>query len=285
MSIANSFVGSTALSWRVAPDRPRHWADQRRISHTRESRRRRAGRRSCAIMRMVSLRWTCLSFRQSLFDCCGLLIMGHGRRQLARRHITANGGLESQSTDCSLWLGADPGQHPGQRLRCEPDPQDAPSVSMVRKPLCPKRLFERHYRVCRAFCGRDTVHFQETAVISPCGASVPLSDRLLSTLPQENGLLFPGEREGKPLSNMAMLQTLKRLGRIDITIYGFRSTFRDWAAEQTSFPNHVVEMALAHTIGNKVEAPIAEVTCSRSVLDSCWHGQSTRRGSTRLQIK
>ena len=44
------------------------------------------------------------------------------------------------------------------------------------------------------------------------------------------------------------------MGRGDLTVHGFRSTFRDWAAEQTAHPNHVVEMALAHTIGNGVEA-------------------------------
>lgn len=86
---------------------------------------------------------------------------------------------------------------------------------------------------------------------------VPLSDyviKLLAALPQENDFLFPGERCGKPLSNMAMLQTLNRLDRSDVTVHGFRSTFRDWAAERTNFQNHVVEMALAHTIGDKVEA-------------------------------
>jgi integrase len=86
---------------------------------------------------------------------------------------------------------------------------------------------------------------------------VPLSDyvvELLAALPQTSNFLFPGERDGKPLSNMAMLQTLNRLGRSDVTVHGFRSTLRDWAAERTNFPNHVVEMALAHTIGNKVEA-------------------------------
>lgn len=51
-----------------------------------------------------------------------------------------------------------------------------------------------------------------------------------------------------------MAEVLKRMGRLDITVHGFRSTFRDWAAEQTSYPNHVVEMALAHVVGNKVEA-------------------------------
>ena len=64
---------------------------------------------------------------------------------------------------------------------------------------------------------------------------------------------FP-RRKGKPLSNMAMLAVLKRMGRDDLTAHGFRSTFRDWAAERTNFPREVVEMALAHAIENKVAA-------------------------------
>jgi len=66
--------------------------------------------------------------------------------------------------------------------------------------------------------------------------------------------VFPGGKPGKPLSNMAMTEVLRRMGRGDITVHGFRSTFRDWAAERTNFPNEVVEMALAHTIGDKTEA-------------------------------
>jgi integrase len=62
--------------------------------------------------------------------------------------------------------------------------------------------------------------------------------------------VFPGGRAHKPLSSMAFLMMLRRLNRTDITAHGFRSTFRDWAAERTAFPNEVVEMALAHTIGN-----------------------------------
>lgn len=68
------------------------------------------------------------------------------------------------------------------------------------------------------------------------------------------GPVFCGQLAGKGLSNMAMLAVLRRMGRGDLTIHGFRSTFRDWAAEVTSYPGEVVEMALAHTIGNKVEA-------------------------------
>lgn len=53
---------------------------------------------------------------------------------------------------------------------------------------------------------------------------------------------------------MALLMTLRRMGRGDLTAHGFRSTFRDWAAEMTAYPGNVVEMALAHAIGSKVEA-------------------------------
>jgi len=66
--------------------------------------------------------------------------------------------------------------------------------------------------------------------------------------------VFPGRKAGKPLSNMALLALLKRMKRADLTAHGFRSTFRDWAAEQTTYPREVAEMALAHAIGDKVEA-------------------------------
>ena len=86
---------------------------------------------------------------------------------------------------------------------------------------------------------------------------VPLSDgalEILRALPREdnNPRVFIGPRKGG-LSNMAMASVLHRMGRDAITVHGFRSTFRDWAAERTSYPNHVVEMALAHVIGDRVE--------------------------------
>ncbi len=68
------------------------------------------------------------------------------------------------------------------------------------------------------------------------------------------GPVFWGQLAGKPLSNMAMLAVLRRAGHDDLTSHGFRSSFRDWASEETNFPTEVVEMALAHTIANKVEA-------------------------------
>jgi integrase len=87
--------------------------------------------------------------------------------------------------------------------------------------------------------------------------AVPLGDEALDILDRArkastNNFLFPGYRG--PLSNMAFLAILKRMKRQDITPHGFRSTFRDWAAETTSHPSDVVEMALAHTVANKVEA-------------------------------
>ena len=89
---------------------------------------------------------------------------------------------------------------------------------------------------------------------------VPLSDRavaLLSALPREddNPYVFIGSRAGDPLSSQAMIKLLRKMGRNDITVHGFRSTLsRLGCFELTNYQNHVVEMALAHKIGDKVEA-------------------------------
>ena len=71
---------------------------------------------------------------------------------------------------------------------------------------------------------------------------------------RRNTFVFPGQKKDRPQSNMVFLQLLKRMGRSDLTAHGFRSTFRDWASERTAFSREVAEMALAHTIGDKVEA-------------------------------
>lgn len=89
--------------------------------------------------------------------------------------------------------------------------------------------------------------------------AVPLCPRAVEIVRQleatsTGGYVFSGRFEGKPMSNMAMLQLLKRMERTDIVPHGFRSTFRDWAAERTAYAREVVEQALAHTIGDKVEA-------------------------------
>jgi integrase len=88
---------------------------------------------------------------------------------------------------------------------------------------------------------------------------VPLSAAVAGILEEmkkirESDFVFPGGKKGKPLSNVAMLAVLKRIGRSDLTSHGIRSSFRDWAAERTNFPREVAEMALAHTVGDKVEA-------------------------------
>ena len=89
---------------------------------------------------------------------------------------------------------------------------------------------------------------------------VPLTDRAVAILEavkklrREGDIVFPGQSADGCLSNMAMAAMLKRMKRDDITVHGFRSCFRDWAGEVSSFPNEVCEMALAHTIRNKAEA-------------------------------
>lgn len=86
---------------------------------------------------------------------------------------------------------------------------------------------------------------------------VPLPPRAVEIVREmlqlENQFIFPGERKGKSISNMAMLKLLERM-EIDVTVHGFRSSFRDWAAERTGFSHEVCEMALAHSISNAAEA-------------------------------
>jgi integrase len=89
---------------------------------------------------------------------------------------------------------------------------------------------------------------------------VPLSEAALAVLravwppgDDRTGWVFPGPRAGQPLSNMAMLALLRRTGHGHLTTHGFRSSFRDWCGE-TGKANDIVEAALAHTLGNKVQA-------------------------------
>ncbi len=88
---------------------------------------------------------------------------------------------------------------------------------------------------------------------------VPLSSAaldLLNALPRmdDSALVFPSANPGKSMSDMTLTAVLRRMERGDITAHGFRSTFRDWAAEATNYPSDMAEMALAHAIGDKVEA-------------------------------
>ena len=99
---------------------------------------------------------------------------------------------------------------------------------------------------------------------------VPLSDAALAVVqqllaehravhgakaaPATDGFVFIGGRAGRKLSENAVMALLRRMDRADVTGHGFRSTFRDWAAEATAYPREVAEAALAHLNKDRVEA-------------------------------
>ena len=111
---------------------------------------------------------------------------------------------------------------------------------------------------------------------------VPLSSRAIEIVEEMRKLdagdhVFPGgRREG--LSNMAMLKTLERMKRDDLTVHGFRSTFRDWAGEQTHFAREVIEMALAHSKKDKTEEAYwrGDLFEKRRKLMEAWAGYCDR---------
>lgn len=105
---------------------------------------------------------------------------------------------------------------------------------------------------------------------------VPLTPRTIAILEEMGragrvGLIFPGQRGGRPLSDASLSAVLRRM-KVDVTVHGFRSSFKDWAREQTEFPNELSEAALAHVIGNKVEAAYArgDVLERRRELMKAW---------------
>jgi integrase len=88
---------------------------------------------------------------------------------------------------------------------------------------------------------------------------VPLCEPAMTILGQmaevrTSDYVFPGRDGGRPISKIGLFYTLRRMNRGDLTAHGFRSSFRDWTAERTNFPAEVAEMALAHVVGDKVEA-------------------------------
>jgi integrase len=110
---------------------------------------------------------------------------------------------------------------------------------------------------------------------------VPLCARALEILGEvkpfvrAEGLVWPGHVKGKPLSNMAMAMLLKtRMGRSDVTVHGFRSAFRDWAGNATTFPRELAEAALAHTIGDETERAYRreDALAKRRKLMDAWAG-------------
>jgi integrase len=104
---------------------------------------------------------------------------------------------------------------------------------------------------------------------------VPLSKRaaaILEAMPREGQFVFPGNRAGRPLSNMSLLAVLKRMERDGVTTHGFRSSFRDWTAERTNTPTIVAEAALAHAVRDKVEAAYrrGDLLAKRAKLMADW---------------
>lgn len=107
--------------------------------------------------------------------------------------------------------------------------------------------------------------------------SVPLSEAAIQVLESVRGEdLIPSDPifaiNGAARSNMAMAMLLRRMGRSDVTVHGFRSSFRDWAGDVTQFPREIVEQALAHTIGDEAERAYRRGTAieRRRALMSAW---------------
>jgi integrase len=111
----------------------------------------------------------------------------------------------------------------------------------------------------------DEIDFDARLWVIPAGRMkagrehrVPLSDAAIGLLEelqnaQRGEFVFPSGKSRRPISNMAMTMTLRRMGGSDLTVHGFRSTFKDWAGDCTRFERDIVEEALAHTLPNKTE--------------------------------
>lgn len=106
---------------------------------------------------------------------------------------------------------------------------------------------------------------------------VPLAPRVVEILrarwrADATGPAFRSERTGDALSNMALLMLLRRMTGSKLTVHGFRSTFRDWAAEATDAPREITEAALAHALADKVEAAYrrSDLFDKRRALMEAW---------------
>ena len=111
---------------------------------------------------------------------------------------------------------------------------------------------------------------------------VPLCEAILASLArvprvESNPHLFPGMKTDQPLSNLAMTMTMRRLHKGHFTVHGFRSTFRDWAAERTHYPREVCEMALAHRTADGAEAAYwrSDIFDKRRALMADWARYAT----------
>ena len=117
----------------------------------------------------------------------------------------------------------------------------------------------------RMKAGKEHVVPLSRAALEVLVAAAPFRGR------NKEAFIFSG-KPGKPLSDMTLTKVLRDMGHASITVHGFGSSFRDWAAEQTATPGDVVEAALAHTIRNKVEAAYRRTNYleKRRVLMEAW---------------
>ena len=122
---------------------------------------------------------------------------------------------------------------------------------------------------------------------------VPLSPRCIDILDAAKKIsksgpyIFPGRTPSKPLSDMVFNMALRRMERRDCTPHGFRSSFRDWAAEKTNFPNEVCEAALAHKVENKTEEAYRRTDFfeKRRRLMEAWSNFATASGAKVITMK
>lgn len=156
-----------------------------------------------------------------------------------------------------------------------------PALPWAEMPTFMKALFVREELSCKAICLTVLTACRTSEVLGATWSEVDLKNRVwkipaarmkagkehrvplsssacgvISGLTQVSGsdFLFPGAKLGSHLSNTSMLMALRRMNRSDLTMHGFRSTFRDWAAESTNYPREVCEQALAHNRQDKAEA-------------------------------
>ena len=123
---------------------------------------------------------------------------------------------------------------------------------------------------------------------------IPLAPAAVAVLEKmreraEGEFVFPGLKPGASLSEGAMRSALIRMGRADLTVHGFRSSFRDWAAEQTNFPREAAEMALGHAVGSAVERAYqrGELLRKRRLLMEAWaaYCAAPAKGGKVVQLK
>jgi integrase len=123
---------------------------------------------------------------------------------------------------------------------------------------------------------------------------VPLPPRALEILREmaelgtdHDAYVFPGQKEGRPLSVMSMDMVLRRMGT-DVTVHGFRSSFRDWCGEASSFPREIAEAALAHVVGDETERAYrrGDALEKRRKLMVAWANYcEPRKGSNVIDLK